>query len=37
VQFRFDSNRMAEQYYDLLYNREYTPSTKPVLVKDMAS
>jgi starch phosphorylase len=36
VQFRFDSNRMAEQYYDMLYNREYTPSTEPVLVNDMA-
>lgn len=36
VQIRFDSNRMAEQYYDLLYNREYTPATTPVLVSDMA-
>jgi glycogen phosphorylase len=36
VQFRFDSNRMAEQYYEMLYNREYVPAAKPVLVDDMA-
>ncbi|WP_121354527.1 alpha-glucan family phosphorylase [Flavisolibacter nicotianae] len=34
VQFRFDSNRMAEQYYDLLYNKEFVPKGKQVLVKD---
>jgi glycogen phosphorylase len=35
VRIQFDSNRMAEEYYELLYKREYHPST-PVLVKDMA-
>ncbi|HUC81569.1 MAG TPA: alpha-glucan family phosphorylase [Flavisolibacter sp.] len=38
VQITFNSNRMAEEYYDLLYNRPYTPSAaKVVLTKDMAS
>lgn len=38
VQITFNSNRMAEEYYDLLYKRPYTPSAdKVVLVKDMAS
>jgi len=38
VQITFNSNRMAEEYYDLLYKRPYTPSSgKTVLVKDMAS
>ena len=38
VQITFNSNRMAEEYYDLLYKRPYTPATdKVVLVKDMAS
>jgi starch phosphorylase len=36
VQFRFDSNRMAEQYYELLYNREYVPVPEAALVDDMA-
>lgn len=35
VRIQFDSNRMAEEYYELLYKREYHPAT-PVLVKDMA-
>ncbi|HET7897863.1 MAG TPA: alpha-glucan family phosphorylase, partial [Flavisolibacter sp.] len=34
VQFRFDSNRMAEQYYDLLYNQEYVATPKKALVQD---
>ncbi|HYO22293.1 MAG TPA: hypothetical protein VER36_07790 [Flavisolibacter sp.] len=38
VQITFNSNRMAEEYYDLLYKRPYTPAAdKVVLVKDMAS
>jgi len=38
VQITFNSNRMAEEYYDLLYNRPYSPAAeKVVLVKDMAS
>jgi len=38
VQITFNSNRMAEEYYDLLYNRPYTPAGgKVVLEKDMAS
>jgi starch phosphorylase len=38
VQITFNSNRMAEEYYDLLYKRPYTPTAdKVVLVKDMAS
>jgi starch phosphorylase len=36
VQFRFDSNRMADEYYELLYNREYVPAGQPELVDDMA-
>jgi starch phosphorylase len=38
VQITFNSNRMAEEYYDLLYKRPYTPSSqeKVVLVRDMA-
>jgi len=35
VRIQFDSNRMAEEYYELLYKREYHPAT-PVLAKDMA-
>lgn len=38
VQITFNSNRMAEEYYDLLYKRPYSPAAeKVVLVKDMAS
>ena len=38
VQITFNSNRMAEEYYDLLYKRPYTPTAdKVVLVKDLAS
>jgi glycogen phosphorylase len=37
VQITFNSNRMAEEYYELLYKRSYSPtSDKVVLVKDMA-
>jgi len=35
VRFQFESNRKAEEYYELLYKKEYHTST-PVLVKDMA-
>ncbi|HEU4472001.1 MAG TPA: hypothetical protein VFR58_13005, partial [Flavisolibacter sp.] len=28
VQIQFDSNRMAEEYYNLLYLRDYTPAAK---------
>lgn len=39
VQLTFNSNRMAEEYYDLLYKRPYAPaaSSKIELVNDMAS
>src|SRR5829696_4154528 len=38
VQVTFNSNRMAEEYYDLLYKRPYTAiPDKVVLEKDMAS
>jgi starch phosphorylase len=39
VQITFNSNRMAEEYYDLLYKRPYTPrfSGTPELVDDMAN
>ncbi|HVK96304.1 MAG TPA: alpha-glucan family phosphorylase, partial [Flavisolibacter sp.] len=30
VQVRFDSNRMADEYYDLLYKKEYKPATNLV-------
>ena len=35
VMVQFDSNRMAEEYYELLYKKEYKPSTV-ILKKDMA-
>jgi hypothetical protein len=35
VMVQFDSNRMAEEYYELLYKKEYKPSSV-VLKKDMA-
>ena len=35
VRFQFESNRMADEYYELLYKREYH-SQKHVLAKDMA-
>jgi len=35
VQITFNSNRMAEEYYELLYKRPYTPpAAKEVLVED---
>ena len=35
VQITFNSNRMAEEYYELLYKRPYTPPvTEPALVED---
>jgi starch phosphorylase len=34
VQIRFDSNRMAEEYYELLYNRKYVPSERRQAVTD---
>ena len=36
VQIRFDSNRMAEEYYDLLYKKEYVPVVKERMADDMA-
>jgi starch phosphorylase len=36
VQIRFDSNRMAEEYYDLLYKKEYIPVVKERMADDMA-
>lgn len=36
VQIQFDSNRMAEEYYDLLYKKEYVPVRKGVVADDMA-
>jgi starch phosphorylase len=36
VQIRFDSNRMAEEYYDLLYKKEYAPAVKERMADDMA-
>jgi hypothetical protein len=35
VMLQFDSNRMAEEYYDL-YNTPYTPKRETVLVNDLA-
>ena len=35
VQIQFDSNRMAEEYYELLYNKEYV-SSKRSYARDMA-
>lgn len=38
VQITFNSNRMAEEYYELLYKRPYTPLQREVVLeKDMAS
>ena len=36
VQIQFDSNRMAEEYYELLYKRDYVPQRPVQLVNDMA-
>ncbi|HEX6333565.1 MAG TPA: alpha-glucan family phosphorylase [Flavisolibacter sp.] len=37
VQIRFDSNRMAEEYYELLYKRDYKPTHhKKKVVDDLA-
>ncbi len=35
VQIQFDSNRMADEYYEVLYKKEYVPARKTVLVNDM--
>ncbi len=38
VMVQFDSNRMAEEYYNLLYNRPYVPSERrQIVLDDMAS
>lgn len=37
VQFQFDSNRMADEYYELLYKREYVPFMQEEFADDMAS
>lgn len=34
VQITFDSNRMAEEYYELLYKREYTPVLGELVEED---
>jgi starch phosphorylase len=36
VQIQFDSNRMVEEYYELLYKREYVPAQVGVLTDDIA-
>ncbi|MGE5519790.1 MAG: alpha-glucan family phosphorylase [Candidatus Dadabacteria bacterium] len=36
VQIRFDSNRMAEEYYENLYKRQYIPTPANLVVDDMA-
>ncbi len=37
VQIQFDSNRMAEEYYELLYKKEYTPPVaQEILMDDVA-
>jgi starch phosphorylase len=36
VRFQFDSNRMADEYYELLYKREYVPQTHEQLADDIA-
>ena len=36
VQIQFDSNRMAEEYYEMLYKREYTPVKRMQVTDDMA-
>jgi len=36
VQIQFDSNRMAEEYYELLYKRDYTPGKRRVVADDIA-
>jgi starch phosphorylase len=36
VQFQFDSNRMANEYYEMLYNREYVVAEKGILLDDIA-
>jgi starch phosphorylase len=36
VQITFDSNRMAEEYYELLYKREYAPVSAMLVADDVA-
>jgi starch phosphorylase len=36
VMIQFDSNRMAEEYYEMLYKREYVPSKRKQVTDDMA-
>jgi starch phosphorylase len=36
VQITFDSNRMAEEYYELLYKRQYVPVLQKLLADDVA-
>jgi glycogen phosphorylase len=36
VQIRFDSNRMAEEYYENLYKKQYVPAPANLIVDDMA-
>lgn len=36
VQIQFDSNRMAEEYYELLYKKTYVPRKKSLMVDDLA-
>ena len=36
VQIQFDSNRMAEEYYELLYMRDYVAVKRKHKVDDMA-
>lgn len=36
VQITFDSNRMAEEYYELLYKREYAPMRAMLVADDVA-
>lgn len=36
VRFQFDSNRMADEYYQLLYKRKYVPQDAKQLADDMA-
>jgi starch phosphorylase len=36
VQFQFDSNRMANEYYELLYKKEYVPVELGILTDDVA-
>ena len=36
VQIQFDSNRMVEEYYELLYNREYVALAEEIVADDIA-